>query len=148
MYFLRREAWELGKILVDDILEQSLVLAVSIRLMSGLVLFQYLPEGTTANNERWASRKFNAVCELEISSLLNTLRLKKRIRTLENIGLDPKIQALSGGAFPIRLKGSGLVGAVAASGLPHLADHEAIVKAMSRFLGRSNCPHMTLDADL
>jgi uncharacterized protein (UPF0303 family) len=147
-HFSRRDAWELGKILVNDILERNLVLSVSIRLTSGLVLFQYLAEGTTANNESWATRKFNVVRELEISSLLNTLRLKKRDQTLEDKGLDPKFHALSGGAFPIRVKGSGLIGAVAASGLPHLADHDVIVNAISRFLGIANCPRIPLDAEL
>lgn len=147
-HFSRRDAWELGKILVDDILERNLVLAVSIRLTSGLVLFQYLPEGTTANNESWATRKFNAVRELEISSLLNTLRLKKRNRNLEDVGLDPKTHALSGGAFPIRVKGSGFIGAVASSGLPHLADHDVIVSAISHFLGVADCPRIPLDAGL
>jgi uncharacterized protein (UPF0303 family) len=146
--FSRRDAWELGKILADDILERNLTLGVSIRLASGLVLFQYLTEGTSANNESWMTRKFNTVCELEISSLLNTFRLKKRNQTLEDIGLDPKCYALSGGAFPIRIKGSGLIGAVAASGFPHLADHDAIVNAIGRFLGVSNCPHIPLDAGL
>jgi uncharacterized protein (UPF0303 family) len=147
-YFSRRDAWELGKILVNDILERNLVLSVSIRLTSGLVFFQYLTEGTTANNESWMTRKFNVVRELEISSLLNTLRLKKRNQTLEDRGLDPKLYALSGGAFPIRIKGSGLIGVVAASGLPHLVDHEVIVNAIDRFLGLPDCPHIPPDANL
>jgi uncharacterized protein (UPF0303 family) len=146
--FSRRDAWKPGKMLADDILERNPVLAIGMRLASGLVLFQYLAEGTTANNESWVKRKFNAVRELEISSLLNMLRLKKRNQTLEDKGLDPKIHALSGGAFPIRLKGSGLIGAIAASGLPRLADHDVIVNAMSRFLGISNCPRIPLAAGL
>ncbi|MDR1905232.1 MAG: heme-binding protein [Treponema sp.] len=145
-HFSRKDAWELGKILVNHILERNLVLSVSIRLTSGLVLFQYLTEGTTANNESWMTRKFNVVRELETSSLLNMLRLKKRNQSLENKGLDPKFYAMSGGAFPIRLKGSGLIGAVAASGLPHLADHDAIISAIGRFLGIQNFPHIPLDA--
>lgn len=147
-HFSRRDAWELGKILVNDILERNLIFGVSIRLTSGLVLFQYLTEGITADNESWMTRKFNVVCELEISSLLNTFRLKNRNQTLESRGLDPKHYALSGGAFPIRVKGCGLIGAVAASGLPHLADHEVIVDAIGRFLDVSNYPHIPLDADL
>jgi uncharacterized protein (UPF0303 family) len=147
-HFSRRDAWELGKILVDDILERNLALAVSIRLTSGLVLFQYLTEGTAANNESWITRKFNVVRELEISSLFNMLRLKKWNQVLEDKGLDPKFYALSGGAFPIRIKGSGLIGAVAASGLPHLADHEAIVDAISRFLSLPDCPRIPLDTAL
>jgi uncharacterized protein (UPF0303 family) len=147
-HFSRRDAWELGKILVDDILERNLTLSVSIRLTSGLVLFQYLAEGTTANNESWMTRKFNVVRELEISSLLNMLRLKKRNQTLENKVLDPKFYAFSGGAFPIRIKGSGLIGAVAASGLPHLADHDTIVNAIGRFLGLQDCPRIPLEAEV
>jgi uncharacterized protein (UPF0303 family) len=147
-HFSRKDAWDLGKRLVNDILERNLTLSVSIRLISGLVLFQYFTEGTTIDNERWMTRKFNVVCDLEISSLLNTLRLKRREQTLEDRGLDPKFHALSGGAFPIRVKGSGLIGAVTASGLPHLADHDVVVNAIGCFLGALNYPRIPPDADL
>ena len=132
--FGRKDAWELGKLMVSRILEENLVLSVSVRLQSGLVLFQYMPEGTTANNESWMARKFNVVRDLEISSLLHSLRLDLKKQSLEDRGLDPRLYAKSGGGFPIHVTGAGVVGAVIVSGLPHLADHEFLVESLSRFL--------------
>jgi uncharacterized protein (UPF0303 family) len=43
--------------------------------------------------------------------------------------------AACGGGFPIRLKGVGLVGSISYSALPHLEDHDFVVKVLSKFLG-------------
>ena len=144
-HFSRQDTWELGQLMVSRILQEHLKLSASIRLASGLVLFQYLPEGTTANNENWMTRKFNVVRDLEISSLLNSLRLDKKKQTLLDRSLDPALYAKSGGAFPIRVTGTGVIGAVIVSGLPHLADHDFLVESLSRFLKISDVPRIPLN---
>jgi uncharacterized protein (UPF0303 family) len=113
-----------------------------------LVLFQYAAEGTAANNEKWMTRKFNVVRDLEISSLLNRLRLKKKKQTLEDKGLDPRHYVASGGGFPIRVSGSGVIGAVIVSGLPHLADHDFLVETIGRFLKKEDLPRIPVDAKI
>ncbi|GHV39792.1 UPF0303 protein [Spirochaetia bacterium] len=145
-HFSRADVWKLGKELVSKIQDEGFALSVSIRLNSGFVLFQYAPEGTTANNENWMTRKFNTVRDMEISSLLNSLRLKQQNKTLENKGLDPRLYAAGGGGFPIRLKGTGVIGAVIASGLPHLQDHDVLVECISRHLKARDVPRIPLDA--
>ena len=46
--------------------------------------------------------------------------------------------ALCGGGFPIRIKGSKtVIGAVIASNLYHIADHEFIISCLKEYL---NCP--------
>ena len=40
----------------------------------------------------------------------------------------------AGGAFPIRVRGVGLVGTVTVSGLPQLEDHRLVVTTLERFL--------------
>ena len=147
-HFNRRDAWELGQLMVSRILQEKLVLAASIRLTNGFVLFQYAAEGTTANNENWMTRKFNVVRDLEISSLLNTLRLGKKKQTLENKGLDPRHYATSGGGFPIHISGSGVIGAVIVSGLPHLMDHDFLIETLSQFLKIQDVPRIPVDAKI
>ena len=141
-HFDRKDAWELGQLMVSRIMEEQLVLSACIRLSSGLVLFQYMPEGTNANNESWMNRKFNIVRDLELSSLLYTLRLDHKQQTLEERGLDPRLYAKSGGGFPIRIAGTGVIGAVIVSGQPHLVDHEFLVESLSRFLSIPYVPRI------
>jgi len=147
-HFSRKDAWELGQLMVSRILGENMPLSVSIRLTSGFVLFQYAPEGTAITNESWMTRKFNVVRDMELSSLLYTLRLKKKNQTLESRGLDPRNYATSGGGFPIRVSGTGVIGAVLVSGLPHLADHDFIVQSLSGFLKISDIPRIPLNAKI
>ena len=144
--FDRKDVWELGQLLVSGVLQENIKLSVSIRLLSGFVLFQYAPEGTTIDNENWMTRKFNVVRDLEISSLLNALRYKAKNQTLADRGLDPQRYALSGGGFPIHVSGAGVIGAVLVSGMPHLVDHGFIVENIGRFLNIRDLPKIPANA--
>ncbi|GHV04088.1 UPF0303 protein [Spirochaetia bacterium] len=145
-HFNRADVWKLGKELVTKIQAEGLGLSVSIRRNDGFVLFQYCAEGTTTNNEYWMTKKFNTVHEFEVSSLLNTLRMKRGNQTLESRGLDPNVYAWGGGGFPIRLKGTGLIGVAMASGLPDLQDHDVLVECIGRHLKARDVPHLPLDS--
>jgi uncharacterized protein (UPF0303 family) len=145
-HFSRQDVWKLGKELVAKVLDDNLKLSVSIRLVNGFTVFQYAPEGTTLNNGVWMAKKYNIVQELEISSLLNTLRLKKQNQCLEDRGFDPKIYAWGGGGFPIKVRGTGLVAVAVASGLPHLQDHDALVECIAKVLLVKDVPRLPLDA--
>jgi uncharacterized protein (UPF0303 family) len=145
-HFNRQDVWKLGKELAAKVLDEGLKLSVSIRLINGFTLFQYAPEGTTVNNGVWMDKKFNIVRELEISSLLNTLRLKKRNQTLEDRNLDPMVYAWGGGGFPIRVRGTGVVAVAVASGLPHLQDHDTLVEGIAKVLRLKEAPRLPLDA--
>jgi uncharacterized protein (UPF0303 family) len=145
-HFTRQDAWKLGKELVNIIQGEGIGLSLSIRLRDGLILFQYLPEGTNQNNESWMTRKFNTVRMFETSSLLNSLRLKKNNQTFDGRGYDPRLFAASGGGFPIRLRGAGVIGAVVASGRPHLQDHDTLIEALIRHLRIKDVPRIPLDA--
>jgi uncharacterized protein (UPF0303 family) len=145
-HFNRQDVWKLGKELAARILDDGLKLAVTIRLLNGFTLFQYAPEGTKAENAYWLEKKFNVVRDLDASSLLHTLRLQKRNQTLESRGLDPKLYAWGGGGFPIRVRGTGLVAVAAASGLPHLQDHDTLVESIAKVLRVKDAPRIPLDA--
>ncbi|MDR2745935.1 MAG: heme-binding protein [Treponema sp.] len=145
-HFNRQDVWKLGKEMADRIAEEGLPLAVSIRLLNGFTLFQYAGEGTNTDNTYWLEKKFNVVRDLDASSLLFSLRLKKRNQGLAERGLDPRVYAWGGGGFPIRVKGTGLVGAAVASGLPHLKDHGVLAESIARILRVKDLPRLPLDA--
>jgi uncharacterized protein (UPF0303 family) len=147
-HFNRMDAWELGKVFAEEILEKNYALSVNIRLLSGLILFQYAPEGTTLDNESWMARKFNTVREMDASTLLFTLRMKKGKQTLENRVPEPKRYVTGGGGFPIRIAGAGLIGAVLVSGLPGLQDHNILVECISRYLNVQDTPMISDKAKL
>ncbi|GHV58195.1 UPF0303 protein [Spirochaetia bacterium] len=147
-HFNRQDAWRLGKELVAISQNEGVGLSLSIRLRDGLILFQYLPEGTNQNNESWMTRKFNAVRMFETSSLFNGLRLKKNNQTFESRGYDPRLFAPSGGGFPIRIRGTGVIGAIVTSGGPHLQDHDILIEGLIRHLKAKDVPRIPLDAGL
>ena len=147
-HFSRKDAWDLGNVLVSEIFEKKYVLAASIRLINGLIVFQHMPEGTNLNNNFYLTRKFNLVRDKEASSLLTALQWEKSDEDLAYQGLSPAEYVLCGGGFPIVVKGTGPVGVALVSGLPHLQDHDILVEAISRFLGVSGVPRIPLDAGL
>jgi uncharacterized protein (UPF0303 family) len=146
-HFNRQDVWMLGREMADKILEEGLGMAVAVRLLNGFTLFQYAGEGTNADNGYWLEKKFNIVRDLDASSLLFSLRLKKRNQNLADRGLDSRVYAWGGGGFPIRVKGTGLVAVAAASGLPHLKDHDVLVESIARLLRIKDPPRLPLDAD-
>jgi uncharacterized protein (UPF0303 family) len=142
--FNRQDAWELGNIFVSEIMKRQYELAVSIRLLSGLVVFHYSPEGTNLNNEHWMTRKFNLVRDKEQSSLLTALIWKQKKESVLQQGLDRGKYVACGGGFPIRVEGSGVAGAALVSGLPHLQDHDILVECIGRYLGAAGVPRLPL----
>ncbi len=52
--------------------------------------------------------------------------------------LDPFDYALHGGAFPIAIKGSVVIGVITVSGLAQEEDHGLIVEAFTKFLTKSS----------
>ncbi|GHV74864.1 UPF0303 protein [Spirochaetia bacterium] len=147
-HFSRKDAWDLGNVMVGEIFDKNYAISASIRLISGLIVFQYFPEGTNLNNNFWMTRKFNTLRDKEASSLLTTLRWQRNGEDLAQQGLSPQEYVMSGGGFPIVVKGTGLVGAALVSGLPHLQDHDILVELISRYLGVSGVPRLPLDSGL
>lgn len=99
-------------------------------------LFYYAMKGTNADNPDWLRRKSNCVKRWDRSSYLTHLRMKRDNRTFApDSNVDPTEYAPHGGAFPIRIEGVGIIGAITASGLPQREDHNFVVKALCAILG-------------
>lgn len=133
-HFGNDDAWRLGCLIMSLARERSAAVAVDIR-RGGQQLFHSALEGTGPDNDVWLARKARVVERYHASSLLVGERFRAKGTTFEAAShLDPDRYAAHGGAFPLRVTGVGVVGVVAASGLPQLEDHDLVVTALDRFL--------------
>ncbi len=99
-------------------------------------LFFGATKGATAANKSWVERKTGTVKLMLKSSYRVVLERGDKPRVMEpNWGLDIAHYALAGGAFPIIVKGAGIIGTVAVSGLSERDDHEFARSAIARALG-------------
>lgn len=140
--FSNSDAFSLGSFICNSLAEKKICLAVSIRKLNGSVIFQYLPDNTTANNENWLRRKFNTVSMYEMSSLRAWAKFSARGKTVSDFGLSPSDYVFYGGAFPIRLQSGELVAVICASNLAHEQDHQMLVDIIADYLHISDVPRI------
>jgi len=101
------------------------------------LFFTALP-GTTPDNARWVQRKSRIVARFHRSSYAAGLYLEEQGTTFAaKYSLPDEEYATHGGAFPITVAGTGVLGAVTVSGLPQRQDHELVIEAL--------CTHLNLD---
>lgn len=103
---------------------------------AGRQLFHCGLPGSTLDNDAWLRRKGRVVMRFEHSSLYMARLCQDRQVTLaEKFGLPASRYAAAGGAVPLRVRGTGVVGWFGVSGLPQLEDHRFVVdtlRAISR----------------
>ena len=136
--FNEEDAWELGSTLRELAVERKLAIVIDIRRFAphignqaGAPLFYAALSGTTPANAEWARRKANLVARMHRSSYAVGLELKAAGTTLqEKQALPAENYASHGGAFPITITGTGVMGSVTVSGLPQRDDHELVVEAL------------------
>jgi uncharacterized protein (UPF0303 family) len=133
--FDNADAWQLGSAMVTAAMERTLPITIDIR-RNGQQLFHVALPGTTAENDSWIERKVNVVNRFAEASYLVGRRLAARGTALdEALGVEPRLFAAHGGAFPVRIKDVGVVGSVTVSGLPQADDHAFVTEMISAFLG-------------
>ena len=133
--FDNADAWRLGSAMVAAATERSLPVTIDIR-RHGQQLFHAARPGTTAENDAWIERKVNVVNRFAAASYLVGRRLAATNTALdEALGVEPRLFAAHGGAFPIRIREVGVVGSVAVSGLPQAEDHAFVIEMIEAFLG-------------
>lgn len=133
IHFSREDAFRLGALL------HSLKPQAAIEIfVNGLSVFKCLPEGIGTNIDTWLTRKHNMVRAMEMSTMRAKAIRDARGITQEFQLLDPTVYARAGGGFPVRLKESGIIGAVCVSGLTSgLEEHEYVTGGIREFLGKS-----------
>lgn len=103
--------------------------------INGKVLFHHAMQGASADQAEWIRRKNNVVARFGRCSFYVGTDHKHRGVVFEDIKhLDPKDYAPFGGAFPITLKGTGIIGTVTVSGLRQAEDHALAVEALRAVL--------------
>jgi uncharacterized protein (UPF0303 family) len=132
--FTNDTAWELGRRLVETARERGLAVTVDIR-RGDQQLFHCALAGTAADNDAWIERKTRVVDRFGHSSLyMRRLAADEGTTVEEMFGLDPRLFAAHGGAFPILVRSVGPVGVVVVSGLPQVEDHRMVVAALRAHL--------------
>ena len=131
--FDHADAWRLGCRITAIAQEAGHKVGIDIR-RPGLILFRAALPGITPDQDVWIARKAAVVLRMENSSALVDARLSAA-------GVDPAAvgwlgvdYAVTGGSFPIRVRGVGVVAAATASGLSSMEDHDLIVAGIRAHL--------------
>ena len=105
---------------------------------SGQQLFHFAMAGTSIDNGEWIKRKNRVVNRFGHSSYYVGISLKNAGQTIEEkYLLSESDYAAHGGAFPLIIKGVGVVGTITVSGLPQQEDHELVVSTLKQFIAGS-----------
>ncbi|KRL95461.1 heme-degrading domain-containing protein [Levilactobacillus hammesii] len=132
--FSNTTALQLGAQLVARAQAQNAAVTIDIT-RNRQQLFHAAMPGTAIDNDKWLQRKINTVYEYGTSSLRKQLEMTARGQTLEEAAaLDGHDYAAAGGGFPVVLRGTGLIGSIAVSGLASGEDHQLIVETLREFL--------------
>lgn len=132
--FSNRTALDIGLRLVAAARDAGKAIMVDIR-RDDLLLFQHAMDGTGADNADWIRRKNNVVRRSAHSSFYAGHYYRSIGTSFEEYWqLDPRDYAAHGGAFPLLLKGVGVVGTITVSGLPQAEDHALVVSVLKAFL--------------
>lgn len=128
-------AWQLGAYLYDQAAAESWPLAIDVRRFDRPLFFAARP-GVTSDNLDWLKRKQRTVQRFLRSSyrIRYELALEKQNIT-QRYHLAAADYSNVGGGFPIIVKGAGVIGSIAVSGLPDRQDHQLIVDALCELLG-------------
>ena len=134
-------AWNLGLTLRDMAVARNYAIVIDIRRFGQPYqpLFYTALPGTTPDNARWVQRKSNVVARFHRSSYQVGRYLEQAKTTFaEKYSLPDADYAAHGGSFPLHVTGAGIVGSVTVSGLPQREDHNLVVEALCRHLGRDH----------
>ena len=135
--FSNDTALEVGMALVRAAREKGKAVTVDIS-RGGQQLFHFAMAGTSIDNGEWVKRKNRVVNRFGHSSYYMGISLKSAGQTIEEKYLLPESEyAPHGGAFPLIIKGVGVVGTVTVSGLPQEEDHELVLSTLKQFLANS-----------
>lgn len=132
-HFDHADAWRLGSRITAAAQAAGHAVGIDIR-RSGLVLFRAALPGITPDQEVWIARKSALVLRMESSSALVDARLSAAGIDAAAIGWLGADYAVTGGSFPIRVRGVGVVAAVTASGLTSMEDHDLVVAGIRAHL--------------
>lgn len=109
---------------------------VTIQVTRGdVVLFKQAMPGASPDHADWIRRKNNLVGRTGHSSFYTHNEVRQNGGNHDALpGLDMRDYAAHGGAFPVIVRGQGVVGTVTVSGLPGPDDHALVVAVLKDYL--------------
>lgn len=132
--FSNKTALNIGLRLLEIAEEKELSVTIDIQRQKQK-LFHYACEGTSSDNDLWATRKSNVVTHFDKSSLYMRHFLEKNNSNLEEMFfLDQNKYSAFGGSFPIIIKDTGVIGTITVSGLPDEEDHKLVTSVIREFI--------------
>lgn len=132
--FDESDAWRLGGYAVQRGRAEGAPLSIGI-WAGGRQLFHCALAGSTRDNDEWLRRKGRVVLRFGHSSLyMGQLCRDQNTTLLEKFALPPERFSAAGGAFPLRVVGTGVVGWFGVSGLTQVEDHEFVAAVISTFM--------------
>ncbi|MCX7026555.1 MAG: heme-degrading domain-containing protein [Spirochaetes bacterium] len=135
--FDENTAWALGSLLVETAKARNFPIAIDIRRGERQLFHASMP-GASADNDQWISRKVRTVNRFGHSSFYMGNLLKSEGKSIfEKYFVSETEYAAHGGCFPIIVKGTGIVGTVAVSGLPQEEDHRLVVECIAIVLNKT-----------
>lgn len=127
------DAWQLGVVITELARAAGHAVGIDIR-RHGLIMFRAALPGITPDQDSWIARKAALVLRMEASSASVAARLSAAQVDAAAIGWLGSDYAVTGGSFPVRVRGVGVVAAVTVSGLSSQADHDLVVDGIRRHL--------------
>ncbi|UPM56297.1 heme-degrading domain-containing protein [Gottfriedia acidiceleris] len=135
--FSNENALEIGLLIIEASKEFDKPVAINI-LKNGQSVFHYAMDHTAPDQDLWIKRKSNIVLRHHCSSYYMRLYNEMKNRSYnEFYSASPYEFAAHGGAFPIKIEGSGVIGVITVSGLAQEDDHHLIVEALAKFLNKT-----------
>ncbi len=135
--FSNEMALEIGNLIVERARAEHKSIAVDIE-RNGHQLFHHSMTGTTPDNSEWIKRKNRVVNRFGNSSLHVGQLLKQAGTTIEARSfVNPMEFSAHGGAFPITIRNTGIIGTITVSGLPQEEDHRLVTRVIEEYLARS-----------
>ncbi len=132
--FNNEVAYDIGNRLFEKAKERKLPVAISISRCNHELFYIALP-GAKESNELWLKRKVNSCYFFQKSTILLEMEQSQSSASIMQInGLPEDTYAPAAGAFPVILKGTGMVGVIAVSGLAGEDDHALVIEAVKEYL--------------
>ena len=132
--FSNIKALELGLRLVDVAKEKQSPVTIDIQ-KNNQQIFHFAFEGTSKDNDEWIKRKNRIVNHFGKSSIyIKELLNEKKISLEEMFFIDSSKFSAFGGAFPIIIEDTGVIGTITVSGLPDEEDHNLVVSVIEEYM--------------
>lgn len=133
-HFSNEDAFDLGMTICNIAKERKLPVTIEITKNSQ-VIFHVALEGTAPDNDEWLRRKRNLVTRTGMSSFRIVTELRRDgTRFEDRFELTRQDFAPAGGCFPVNVRGTGIIGTAAVSGLEMSEDHALVVEGIKKYL--------------